>query len=195
VPYRNGTIVWNATVWTDEMISSLKENFNSKTNEELAKLVGVNLTVLRNKTRELGLRKYEIEYWSNEMIQYLVDNYKTKGDVEIMEYFKIHYPKKKGWKRGAIHKKRKQMGLLRTDEERSRLIRKNLSPGGRSYTIDKNSSSKNMHPTWVAQRLAWRDKEMQNELVKHPELIEAGRAMIKLKRLTKQKVKNAKGKI
>lgn len=150
-------------------------------------MLGVRLTVLRNKTRELGLKRMELEYWCPEQVQYLKDNYKVKGDVEIMEYFIKEYPKQKGWKRGAIWKKRKQMGLLRTDEEKRKIVVKNCSPGGSQYTIDKNSSSKNMHPMWVAQQIAWRDKDMQLELVKHPDLIEAGRTLIKLNRVIKQK--------
>lgn len=179
-------------VWTDEMISSLKRNFYKKTNKELAKLLGLNLTVTRNKCRELGLKRMTLEYWNKEMVQYLKDNYKTKGDVEIMEYFEVYFPKAKGWRRTAIHQKRKYLGLHRTKDEYKKIISVNVSPGGRSCTIDKNSSSKNMHPKWVAQQLAWRDPEMQHELMKHPEIIEAGRSLIKLKRATKEKLKDAK---
>lgn len=185
MPYRNGNIPRNATVWTEEMISSLKENFYTKTNKELAEMLGLRLTVTRNKCAELGLKRMTLEYWSDEMIEYLKDNYECKGDVEIMEHFKNHYPKKKGWKRKAIWKKRRQMGLLRSEEQTKKIIRMNASPGGRSFTIDKNSCSKNMHPSWVAQRLAWRDKEMQQEMMKDPGLIEIGKALIKLKRTIK----------
>lgn len=192
MPYKNGNTVWNATVWTDEMISSLKKNFYTKTNKQLADMLGLRLTVVRNKCRELGLKRMTLEYWSDEMVQYLKDNYKTVGDVEIMEYFKINHPKQKGWKRNAIRKKRGQMGLHRTKKEINVIVSKNASAGGRSFTIDKNSSSGNMHPTWVAQQIAWRDPELQKEILKHPEIIEEKKALIKLKRVLKQKIKNAK---
>lgn len=98
MPYKNGNIVFNATYWTDEMISSLKENHATKTNIELARMLGLTLTVTRNKLYELGLRKFTSEYWTPEMVQYLRDHYQTCGDVEIMEYFKMHYPKRKDGK-------------------------------------------------------------------------------------------------
>lgn len=67
MPYRNGNIVKNATVWTNEMISSLKENFYKKTNQQLAEMLGLRLTVTRNKCRELGLKRMMLEYWNDEM--------------------------------------------------------------------------------------------------------------------------------
>jgi len=185
MPYRNGNIPRNATVWTEDMISSLKENFYKKTNKELAEMLGLRLTVTRNKCAELGLKRMSMEYWNEEMIQYLKNNYKMKGDVEIMEYFKQNYPKQKGWKRKHFQQKRRYLGLIRTEEEIRRLASQNSSPGGRSFTIDKNSSSKNFHPSWVAQRLAIKDKEMQEEIKKDPGLIEMGKALIKLNRSIK----------
>jgi len=195
MPYKNGNTVWNATIWTGDMISSLKENFPNKTNKQLADMLNVRLTVLRNKTRELGLRKMEQEYWTDDQVKFLKANYKTKGDVEIAEYFQKICPKKKRWDKRHIRKKRGYLKLDRTPEEIFAIASKNSSPGGNSFTIDKNSSSKNMHPVWVAQRIAWRDKDMQQELIKHPELIEAGRGLIKLKRIIKQKTKDAKAAI
>jgi len=137
------------------------------------------------KLYELGLKRMELEYWSDEMVRYLVDHYKTMGDVEIMSYFKQHYPKTKGWKRNAIHKKRKQMNLYRTAEEVAAIVARNCAEGGPSFTIRKNSVSVNMHPSWIVQRIAWRNKELQQELLKLPEVIAAGKAMILLNRKVK----------
>lgn len=192
MPYRNGNTVWNATTWTDEMIKFLRDNYQAMTNESLAKHLGLKKTICRMKLYELGLQRMGMEYWCDEQVKFLIENYKTMGDVEIMEVFKIRWPKRKGWKRNAIHQKRKRLGLHRTAKEIARIVTKNSSAGGRSFTIDKNSSSINMHPSWVAQRIAWRDPELQSEIVKHPELIEAGRALIKLNRVIKQRKKDAK---
>lgn len=189
MPYRNGNIVWNATVWTDEMIQFLKDNYKSMTNRQLAKALNLSLTVTRNKTRELGLKKIVLEYWDKEQIEFLKANYRAMGDVQIMQVFKKHRPKHKGWKRGAIWKKRKQLKLIRTKEEKGVIVSRNSAKGGPSYTIDRNSSSKNMHPRWVAQQLAWREPELQDEILKHPELIAAGTELIKLKREIKNKIK------
>jgi hypothetical protein len=170
------------------MLLFLQENYLKKTNDELAAELGLRKTVTRNKLRELGLKRMELEYWNEEQVQYLRDNYKTIGDVEIMEHFIQKYPKQKGWKRGAIMKKRSQMALLRTEEEKAAIVAKHVRPGGRSYTIDKNSSSKNMHPSWVAAQIAWRDPLLKKEIIEtRPDLIETFRGLIKLKRLIKEK--------
>ena len=186
MPYRNGTIVPNATVWTEEMKTFLTDNFFKMTNAQLAKALGLRLTVTRNKCSELGLRRMEMEYWTAEQVQYLRDNYKTKGNVELAEYFEKTWPKKKRWRKQHINKKRKYLDLHRTKKQQEVIIAKNSAPGGRSYTIDKNSSSTNMHPTWVAQQLAWRDKDAQKQLLQMPEIIDAGREWIKLKRAIKK---------
>lgn len=191
MPFKNGNLQKHETVWTETMIQFLKDHYRSLTNKQLASALNLRLTVTRNKMRELGLKRMELEYWSKEMVQYLVDNYKTKGDVEIMNYFIMHHPKAKGWKRGAIRKKRKQMNLMRSEKDLVKIIENNCKVGGPSYTIDKNSSSKNMHPMWCAQRIAWRNPELQKIIVKkHPELIELYRDLAKLKQATK-KVKHA----
>jgi hypothetical protein len=183
MPYRNGNIVWNATQWTEDMITYLKENFNSKTNKQLADHLGLKLTITRNKCRELGLKRMELEYWSREQVEFLKNNYKTLGDVEIMDHFKKHWPKVKGWKRGAIRKKRQQMGLERSPQEINAILDRHHQEGGRMFTIKKNSSSANMHDRWVAGQIAWRDPELREQILKHrPDLIELKRQLIIFKR-------------
>jgi hypothetical protein len=182
MPYRNGNIVWNATTWTPGMIRFVKRNWRKKTNKELATHLGLRLTVTRNKLRELGLKRMELEYWNSSMIVFLKASYQTLGDVEIMNFFKRNYPKQKGWKRNAISKKRKQIGLMRTIAQVKEIAKRNSRKGGPCYTIEKNSASRNMHPVWIAQRIAWRNSELQQELLKYPEIIEAGKQLILLKR-------------
>lgn len=146
----------------------------------------VRLTVLRNKTRELGLKKMELEYWTDEQKQFLKDNYQTKGDVEIAEIFQERFPKRKKWTKSHINKKRKYLQLQRTEKEIEDIIHKNCTPGGSQFTILENSSSLNLHDSWVAQQIAWRDKELQLHLLKHhPEIIQTGKELIRLKRTIK----------
>jgi|GEM_PF-5051014 len=187
MPYKNGNIVWNMIDWTDDMKDFLINNYKSMTNQQLADHFGLKLTVTRNKLRELGLKRMELEYWSEEMKVYLINNYQTMGDVEIMNYFKQYFPKKKGWKRNAIRKKRNYLGLHRTEEQIAAIVAKNTKRGGPSFTIEKNSSSLNFHPTWVAQQIAWRNPELQKEIIEnHPELIEEKTAVIKLNQAIKK---------
>ena len=129
MPYRNGNKVWNATEWTDEMISSLKENFESKTNQQLAEMLNVRLTVLRNKTRELGLRKIEMEYWTEEQIKFLKSNYKKIGDKEMAILFNGLWEKEKRWTLKHIEKKRLYLELKRTAEELAAIKVRNKKRG------------------------------------------------------------------
>jgi len=155
------------------------------TNRQLAASLNLRLTVTRNKCRELGLKRIEMEYWTDEQILFLKEHYKKMGDVEIAEIFEKRWPKNKPWRKQHINKKRKYLKLLRTAEEIKAIASKNSSPGGNSFTIKKNSSSLNMHPTWVAQQIAWRDPGLQQEVLKHPELIELKKEQIKLNRVIK----------
>jgi hypothetical protein len=186
MPQHKGAIPVNKTQWPEENIQFLKDNWQTMTNQQLADALKLRKTVTRNKLRELKLKRMDLEYWSDEMIEFLKKSYKHIGDVEIMEFFIRQYPKLKGWKRGAIWKKRKQLGLIRSDKEKEKIINDHRKPGGRQYTIERNSSSKNMHPRWVAQQIAWRNPELQLELMKHAEIIEAAKALILLKRKIRQ---------
>lgn len=175
------------TKWTQVMDSFLQENFLSKTNPELAAALDLTLTVTRNRLRELGLKRIEMEYWTDEQIQYLKANFRTTGDVEIAEYFETQFPKNKPWGKQHIRKKRVYLQLYRTQQESALIASQNAMPGGNSYTIDKNSAGVNMHPKWVAQQIAWRDPEMQKEVLKHPEIINLKRYQLELARTLKSK--------
>lgn len=188
MPYRNGNKVWNAIEWTEKMIRYLQDNFHKRTNQELADHLGLKLTIVRMKSAELGLKKFKPEYWNRDMKQFLKDHYQTMGDVEIMEVFETRWPKNKGWKRGAIRKKRRQMNLERTPRQIEMILKRHHAKGGRMYTIEKNSSSKNLHDSWVVQHIAWRDPVLQKQILMHrPDLIEVKRQLILLKRMIKLK--------
>ncbi len=180
----------NKTIWTIEMVDYLMANFYKKTNPELAKDLGLRLTVTRNKCNELGLRRIEMEYWTTEQVEYLKANYTIKGDVEIAELFEQMWPKKKKWTKNHISKKRGYLKLKRTEEQYQLIASKNSKPGGKSFTILKNSSSINTHDSWVAARIAWRNKDLQKEVLKNPNLIAAARQVILLKRKVKEFEKN-----
>jgi hypothetical protein len=186
MPYKNGNIVWNETTWTPGMINFLKKNYWSMTNMQLANALDLRLTVLRNKTRYLGLKKLEPEYWNEKMIFFLKTSYRIMGDVEIVDFFTDAFPKKKGWKKGAIRKKRVQLQLIRTDKQIRKIVTRHHSIGGRSYTIHKNSASNSMHDSWVALMIARKNPELQLELKKHPDIINAARNLILLKRKIRQ---------
>lgn len=182
MPFRNGTIPPNSITWTKKMLQYLEDNWQHKTNAELAAHLGLKRTSTRMKLYEMGLKKMELESWNEEAISFIRENYKTMGDVELAEIFNKKFPRKKLWKKFHIAKKRGYLNLQRTRKEYEALRSKNSSVGGRAFTINKNSSSKNMHPIWVAGLIAWRNPELKKEILKHPELIELKRKSIILKR-------------
>jgi hypothetical protein len=178
--------------WTSQQIKFLKANFNSMNSYQLSKALGISRTYVRMKYAELGLKKMELEFWNDEMMKYLKSNYKKIGDVELAEIFQVKWPKKKKWKKQHINKKRKQLGLHRSQSQINKIIAKNVNAGGKSFTILKNSSSINLHDRWVAQQLAWRNRALQDELLKNPQLIAIGRAQILLNRELKAHATHSK---
>ena len=184
------TLAGNLLTWSDEQIQFLKDNFERMTSYELAEALGKNRTKVRMKYKELGLAKLKLEYWSEEMVDYLIRVYKTTGDVEIAEIFQERFPKIKPWRKQHINKKRKQLGLDRTEAEYKAIAARNTAAGGRSYTIHQNSSSVNMSDGWVAQMVvgprSQGAKELAQEVLKHPQLISLKRTQILLNRQLKQ---------
>ncbi len=179
------------TAWTDDQLEFIRNNYLKMTNKQLADALGYRLTIVRLKKSELGLSRIRTEHWSPEMTQFLINNYRTLGDVEIMNYFKEHHPNGITWRRAKIRKKRGYLNLHRTPEEVAEIVSRNVSQGGPSYTIDRNSSSKNMHDNWVAGLIAWRNPELRKEVLKHPSIINLKREQLKLSRAIKE-VKNGR---
>ena len=175
----------NKIVFTNEMLDYIKHNFNTYTNHQLAIKLGITLTVLRNMTRELGLKHIELQYWTLEQINYLKENYKTKGDTEIANYFQNKFIKNKKWSKKHIAKKRRYLKLKRTQEEIKNIIQNNCLPGNACYTIDKNSASTNLPDGYILNCIAWRNKELADAIKKElPELIDLKRQKILLIRKT-----------
>ncbi|MBX3008658.1 MAG: hypothetical protein KF816_11615 [Melioribacteraceae bacterium] len=168
------------TIWTIEMDNFLLENYSKFTNQQLAFKLGLTLTVTRNRLYELGLQRIEMEYWSGEQIDFLRANYKTMGDVEIAGHFQKVFNKNKLWTKQQIRKKRLYLNLHRTSSEIRFIRHKNSSPGGNQYTINKNSASLSLPDKYIASMIAWRNKELQKEILKYPEIIELKRSQLKL---------------
>ena len=121
--------VGKRTIWTEEMINFLKSNYMKMNNRQLAEALGLKITVTRLKLYELGYKRIEMEYWTEEQINTLKEKYKIWGDVEIAEYFNKHFPKKKGWTKKHIEKKRRYLNLKRTRDEKSTVIDRNIKHG------------------------------------------------------------------
>lgn len=116
-------------IWTDEMIDFLKSNFYSMTNRELANALGLNITKVREKCYELGMKRMEMEYWTREQIDFLQAYYPIMGDVEMAELFNQMYPKEKGWTKKHIEKKRRYLKLKRTKEQIAEIKQRNVHQG------------------------------------------------------------------
>lgn len=174
-------------VWTPSEEQFLKDNWQSKNSYQLSNELGVTRTLVRTKLYEMGLKKMEMEYWTPEQVLYLREHYKQMGDTEIANYFNETFPKKKVWSKKHIEKKRRYLNLKRTPAEIKAIIKNNCRAGGPNNTIAKNSSSKNLHPKWVVQTIAWKNKELQQEILKHhPELVQQKTLLIKLRRKLKE---------
>lgn len=123
------TISGRKFIWKDEDIQYLKENYETKTNMELAVALKLNLTLVRTKLYELGYKRMELEYWTEEQVAYLKKHYKKIGDVELAEIFNECYYKQKGWTKKHIVKKRMYLGLKRTEKQKAAIKIRNTIAG------------------------------------------------------------------
>jgi hypothetical protein len=178
-------------VWTPAEEQFLLDNWHLKNSYQLSSELGITRTLVRTKLYEMGLKKMELQRWTEEQIELLKTLYKQMGDTEIAQLFASKWPKKKGWSKKHIEKKRRQLFLKRTPAEITAIMKNNCKVGGPNHTIEKNSSSKNLHPKWVVQTIAWRNKDLQHEILEHhPELIEQKKMLIKVRRKLKDIANN-----
>lgn len=126
---RKGSVPVNKIVWTDDMISFLKENFFNMTNRQLAQSLKLRLTATRIKCYELGLLRMEMEYWTPEQVDFLKENYQTIGDTELATLFTELWAKKKGWTKKHIEKKRRYLNLKRTAQQKRAIKIRNTDNG------------------------------------------------------------------
>jgi len=115
--------------WSPFELNFIRCHFNTLTNLQLSKMLGIKLTSLRMKCYEIGLKRMEMEYWTEDQINYLKANYKTVGDVELAERFEKLWPKQKKWTNKHIEKKRKYLKLIRTVTEVEKVKERNIETG------------------------------------------------------------------
>lgn len=182
-----GSVPPNKVEFTSLMMAIIEENWKTMPAEKLARALGIHKTVLRMKLYEMGYKKMEMEYWTEEQTQFLMDNYKAIGDVELAEIFNKKWPKKKDWTNKHIDKKRNYLGLARTKEEIKAIWQRHVA-AGKFATIANYSASVNLTDNWVAFTLAGKNryKELKDELLKRPDLLELHRQTILLKRELKK---------
>lgn len=119
----------NKITLTPEEIVFIQQNWNLKTNQELADALGLKITRMRAFLAELGLKRIEMEYWTEEQTSFLIHNYKKIGDCEMAEIFNSLWPKKKTWTKKHIEKKRRYLELKRTKVEQKKIHLRNVENG------------------------------------------------------------------
>lgn len=127
---------YNKISFTEEEKIFVRNNFKIYTNQQFANHFGLKLTTTRTLIYKLGLKKMELEYWTDEQVNFLKENYKKIGDVELAEIFNSKWTKNKGWTKKHIEKKRRYLGLKRTEKQKLEIV-KNNSKNGRYNTSDK----------------------------------------------------------
>lgn len=119
----------NRIVWSEEMDNFLIKNFDHLTNQQLADSLGLKITSVRHRCYSMGLKRINLEYWTDEQVALLKKLWKTRGDSEIAEEFAKRWHKDKGWSKKHIEKKRRQLGLKRTEEMRLKIHSRNKRLG------------------------------------------------------------------
>lgn len=120
---------YNQIVLSSEEEKFLKDNFRTMTNAQLAKSLGLTLTVTRNYLYQFGLKRFEMEFWTDEQIEFLKANYQKKGDTELAEIFAEKWHKEKGWSKKHIEKKRRYLKLKRTQAEIKAIKNRHIKSG------------------------------------------------------------------
>jgi hypothetical protein len=108
---------YNKIEWLPETDAFLRNNWDKKSNKDLAAAIGMKLSTVRKRLYQLGLKRMEQEYWTDEMVVFLKENYRFHGDKKLAEIFQKRYPKQKAWTLKHIEKKRNYLGLHRSKEE------------------------------------------------------------------------------
>ncbi len=120
---------WNKIILDPEDILFIKDNWETMTNPELAKALGLRLTKLRYFLHDMGLKRIEMEYWTPQQVTFLKKHYQEMGDSELAEIFEVKWHKNKGWSKKHIEKKRRYLKLKRTQIERSKIKKRNTLMG------------------------------------------------------------------
>lgn len=104
--------------WTNEDLNLLKENYNSKTREDLEKMFpGRNFQAIQIKANRLGVHR--LNYFTEKDIEFIRNNYENMTTVEMGKIL--------GRNKTNVQQKAKEMGFFKqenwSDEENQRLIK------------------------------------------------------------------------
>jgi hypothetical protein len=116
-------------IFSETEIQFIKNNFQSMTNDAMAKALQCKKTIVRNKAYDLGLQRINLEHWTQEQTAYLKANYKLKGNRELVREFTAKWHKNKGWTTRQINKKIRQLGLFRNKQDLFNIIERNRQQG------------------------------------------------------------------
>ena len=115
--------------FSEDDLNFIKTNFKTMTNQQIADSLGLKKTRVRMKAYELGLQRMQLEYWPVNAVNYLKLNYKLMGNLEIVRYFSIDFPKAKGWTTRHIDKKLEQLALKRNKQDFYNITERNRQNG------------------------------------------------------------------
>jgi len=107
----------------------IKKNFKKYSSKQLGSLLHLKLSAIRHYCYELNLRRMELEYFTTSQTNYLKRHFKAIGDSELAEIFQKKWPKKKGWSKKHIEKKRKYLRLKRTPTQIKAIHIRNVNKG------------------------------------------------------------------
>jgi len=155
---------YGLVILSPEEIKYIHDNWETKTNPQLAEELGLKLTRLRYFLSEMGLKRMELEYWTKEQVKYLLDNYKSIGDVELAEIFNSKWKKNKGWTKKHIEKKRRYLKLKRTPEEKETIFLRNVQAGRFRICNQKRWEKTGSNP--IGTIVFWRQGEMRFPAIK-----------------------------
>lgn len=120
----------NLVLCEQELCTLIKMNYKRfPNNRQLAAFLGIKLSTLRRLCYKVGLKRMEMEYFNKKLEKYLIRHYHAKGDIELAEIFQKKWPKKKGWTKKHIEKKRKYLKLKRTAQEIKTIHNRNVNAG------------------------------------------------------------------
>lgn len=110
-------------MWTRREIQTLYDNYRKLSTRELALMLPEHSErSIRTKLSRLGLRRREQQPWTAAQLQLLKKNYKQKGDAQIAAIIRLRCKIPCNKKR--VERKRKKLGLIRTNEQCQHIIKK-----------------------------------------------------------------------
>jgi len=116
----------------------IKQNYDKLTYQQILDYINshrhssnqIKYSLLRHRFKDLGLSKYSVKHWSNAQTTFLIKNFKTKGNKELAIILSSdRFRGRKNFTRKNIDKKMKLLGLKRTPEEYTAIVRRNISLG------------------------------------------------------------------